>query len=173
MSSSEATGKRKAEDHEGCGMASKITINPYLFFNGNAREAVNFYRDVLDAKIEMLKTFESGPPMGVEEDWKDKIMHGSLQIGGQSIMVSDGKRNNEIKMGDNIHLSISIGDEDKLRAAFDAMAGNGGRVTMPLEKQFWGSLFGSVVDQFGVNWMFSGNYDDEDKSNGKKAKIEE
>lgn len=169
MSSSEATGKRNADEHEKCD-ATKIGLNPYLFFNGNARDAVNFYREVFDAKIEMMKTFEDGPP-GVEEDWKDKIMHASLQVGGQSIMISDGKRHNEIKVGDNIHLSISMGDEEKLRAAFDAMAGNGGNVTMPLAKQFWGSLFGSVVDQFGVNWMFSGNYD-EDKSHGKKAKTE-
>ena len=169
------TGKRKAAESvaEDQGHPKKsFSLNPYLFFNGNAREAVNFYRDVFDGKIEMMKTFENGP-MDIDEDWKDKIMHASLKIGDYDIMISDGRKRDEITAGNNIHLSISMEDEDKLRVAFDAMAGSGGRVTMPLQKQFWGSLYGMVVDPFGIQWMFSGKYDEDMKKGGKKPKSEE
>lgn len=172
-SESETTLKRKADEVVDQQPPKKtFGLNPYLFFDGNAREAVNFYKEVFGAEIEMMQTFEKGP-MPVDDSWKDKIMHASLKIHDFNIMVSDGKCQGEVKMGDNVHLSIWMDDEVKLRSTFDAISASGGKVTMPLEKQFWGSLFGSAIDQFGIHWMFSGNYAQDDAHENKKAKAEE
>jgi len=114
---------------------------------------------VFDAKIEMISTYEKGP-MDVPENWKDKIMHASFSFGEESspvnIMVSDQMKDEKsFVSGTNVHLSLSMDNLEKLTTTFNALS-EGGVVTMPLEKQSWGSTFGSCTDKFGVHWMFSG-----------------
>lgn len=107
----------------------------------------------------MSKSYAEGP-MKVEDSWKDKIMHCSLKIAGSvNLMISDNYMlSKNFVAGNNVHLSISMKDTVKLNTTFNALA-DGGKVTMPLEKQFWGSLYGNLIDKFGINWMFSGPYD--------------
>eukprot|EP01042_Synura_sphagnicola_P029592 gene29592-38162_t len=167
-----ATLKRKADVMDHCFPKKTFALCPYLFFDGNAREAITFYKEVFGAEIEMIETFEKCP-IPVDDSWKDKVLHASLKIQGFDIMISDGKCQGDVKMGDNVHLSVWMDDEDKLRSTFDAISGSGGKVTVPLEKPFWGSLFGSAVDQFGIHWMFSGNNAPDDAHESEKAKAEE
>lgn len=56
------------------------------------------------------------------------------------------------EIGNNVHLSINGSESDKLTEFFNKLS-EGGKVTMPLEKQFWGDVYGSLTDQFGVHWM--------------------
>ena len=169
----ETTLKRKADEAVDHRPPKKtFGLNPYLFLDGNAREAINFYKDVFGAEIEMIETFEKCP-IPVDDSWKDKVLHASLKIQGFDIMISDGKCPGDVKMGDNVHLSVWMDDEEKLRSAFDAISASGGKVTMPLEKAFWGRLFGGAVDQFGIHWMFSGSDAPDDAHESEKAKAEE
>ncbi len=139
------------------------SINPYLYFNGNARQAIEFYVKVFDAKVEMMKTFGSGP-MPVDEEDKEKIMHGSFTIDEKvNIMVSDTVQDKDrFVTGTNVHLSLSMDNVDALNKRFNDLS-EGGEVTMPLAKQFWGSTFGSLIDKFGIHWMFSGPYEKPEK----------
>ena len=141
----------------------KIELHPYLYFNGNAKEAIEFYVKVFNAELKMMKTFGSGP-MSAGEEFKDKIMHAAFAFGDTQIMVSDVCKDREsFQAGTNVHLSVSINnDDEKLHQVFHALA-EGGTITMPLAKQFWGSTFGSLIDRFGIYWMFSGAYDDKKK----------
>lgn len=130
-------------------------IQPYLFFNGSCEQAVEFYRNSIGAKVEMMMRFKESPephaPGVVPPDFEDKIMHASVRIGETTIMVSDGCSNERTNF-QGFSLSLSVTSEAEADRVFAALA-EGGQVQMPLEKTFWSPRFGMVVDRFGVAWM--------------------
>lgn len=130
-----------------------MKLNPYLLFAGNAEEVVNFYKAVFGGEITMLSRFGDAP-QPVDEDWKQKIMHVRLEFDGNLIMISDGFKGYAVEGKGNIQLSVEIPTVEKLTEVFNKMA-EGGTVTMPLAKQFWGATFGMLVDKFGISWMFN------------------
>jgi len=137
-------------------MASVAT---YLNFANRTEEAFLFYKEVFGGEFTELQRFRDIPaqpgmpplPAGVE----DKLMHVSLPIlGGHVLMGTDAcpEMGFKLTMGDNVQLSLSPdsrGEAERLFAALSA----GGSVQMPLSEQFWGALFGSCTDRFGVKWM--------------------
>lgn len=129
-------------------MASRL--NPYISFDGNAREAMEFYKQVLGGELTMSTFGEFGAPDG---PGADKIMHAQLESpSGFTLMASDTPPGMEYKPGDNISISLSGDNDGELRGYWDKLSGSG-TVTMPLEKQMWGDEFGSCVDQFGIAWL--------------------
>ena len=131
-----------------------MVVVPYIHFAGNARAALTFYSEVFKGKIEMLSTYGDSP-MSCDEDWKDKILHARMSFGENNlIMISDTMKGNAIHTKGNIQLSVAMKDEAEMRIVFENLS-VGGNINMPLEKQFWGSLFGMLTDQFGVAWMFN------------------
>jgi PhnB protein len=128
-------------------MASQL--NPYLNFNGTARQAMEFYRDVFGGDV-VLSTFgELGAAEGADAD---KIMHGQLETGaGYVLMGSDVPSHMEYQPPSGFAVSLS-GDDEALRGYFEKLA-TGGTVTMPLQKMMWGDEFGMLTDQFGIQWM--------------------
>jgi len=130
-----------------------MELTPYLNFEGNAEEVLNFYKDALDGEVVMVSRYKDAP-MPSDEDWKDKIMHARLKFGKSLIMISDGPKDFKTTFNGNIQLSIEVEDENKMEEVFNKLAA-GGKVTMPLQKQFWGAKFGMLVDKFGTGWMLS------------------
>jgi len=130
-----------------------MELIPYLNFEGNAEEVLNFYKDALKGEIVMLSRYKDAP-MPFDEDWKEKIMHARLKFGKSMIMISDGPKDFKTSFNGNIQLSVEIEDESKMEEVFDNLA-SGGKVKMPLQKQFWGAKFGMLVDKFGTAWMLS------------------
>ncbi len=130
---------------------SQITLNPYLNFNGNTREAMEFYHQVLGGELK-LQTFSEVSGMEVPPGYEDKIMHARLDSDVIAIMATEGRPGVEVKFGDNVSLSLMGSDTAKLTEIFNALT-SGGEVTMPLAKQFWGDTFGALKDRFGVYWM--------------------
>jgi PhnB protein len=126
---------------------------PYLHFNGNAEEVLNFYKEAFNGEILLISRYIDSP-MQVQEDWKNKIVHSRLKFGDNIIMISDSHNGQLASKGGNIKLSVEVDDENKIKEVFNKMAA-GGKVTMPLAKQFWGATFGMLQDKFGVNWMFN------------------
>ena len=129
-------------------MASKL--NPYINFGDNARQAMEFYKDVFGGEL-VINTFgEYGAP-GTPE--ADKIMHAQLENErGFTLMASDTPAEMPYNPGNNISISLSGDDADALRGYW-AKLSDGGTVTMPLEKQMWGDEFGMCQDRFGIPWM--------------------
>jgi PhnB protein len=128
-------------------MASRL--NPYLNFDGTARQALEFYQSVFGGEL-TLSTFGE---MGMA-DTPDagKIMHGQLETeAGYTIMASDRPAHIEYQPAAGFSVSLS-GDDAVLREYYDKLA-VGGTVTMPLAKQAWGDEFGMCTDQFGTDWM--------------------
>ena len=128
-----------------------MTVTPYIMFNGNCEEALNFYAKALNGKITDLNRFEGSPAEGMSADTQ-KIMHATFVAGGLTLMASDGNENEAI--GGMVHLSLNFTDIAEEEAAFAGLS-QGARITMPLQDTFWGSRFGMLTDQFGINWMFN------------------
>ena len=129
-------------------MASRL--NPYLTFDGNTREAMQFYQRVFGGTLTM-NTFGEFGPQGGEQD--DKIMHSQLETAsGYMLMASDTAPGAEFKPGDTMTVSLFGDDADELRGYWEKLS-DGGTVTVPMEKQMWGDEFGSCVDRYGVPWM--------------------
>ena len=126
------------------------TLNPYLAFDSNARQAMEFYRDVFGGDLRINTFGEFGQ---ADSPDADKIMHAQLETAnGFTLMASDTPAGMQHTQGDNISISLSGDDADTLRGYWEKLSG-GGTVTMPLEKQMWGDEFGMCVDRFGIPWM--------------------
>jgi PhnB protein len=125
-------------------------LNPYISFNGNARQALEFYKGVLGGTLSLSTFGEFGAQDAPEAD---KIMHGMLESDrGLTLMGADTPPGMEHNPGNNIAVSLSGDDSDELRGYWDKLS-DGGAVAVPLEKQMWGDEFGMCTDQFGIAWM--------------------
>jgi PhnB protein len=133
-----------------------MQVQSYLFFNGNCEEAVNFYKQALGARVDMLMRYkeapEPPPPGMVPPNWDDKVMHTSFWVGESMVMASDGCESDGASAFKGFSLSITVNDEPEAKKVFNALSA-GGKVTMPLDKTFWSPCFGMLTDKFGVNWM--------------------
>lgn len=132
-------------------------ITPYLNFNGDAAEALDFYTQALGGKVVHRQTFgDTQTEYPSPESYKDKIMHALFNAGELNFMVSDCPPDVSVSPGSNVSLALNFTDEGTIEKTFNAMAA-GGTITMPLQDTFWGAKFGMVTDRFGISWMF--NYD--------------
>ncbi len=135
-------------------------INPYLNFPGNTEEAFNFYKAAFGGDFAMVMRFKDSPeaantPAGDQ----DKLMHIALPIGkGNVLMGTDTleSKGQKIRPGNNFHLSISADSDAEAEKLFNALSA-GGKIMVPISKQFWGDYFGMFTDKFGVQWMISHN----------------
>jgi PhnB protein len=124
-------------------------LNPYLNFNGNARQALEFYASVFGG-TPTLNTFAE---FGAATADADRIMHGLLETdAGYTIMAADVTSEMEYHAPAGFAISLSGDDPDALRGYWDKLS-SGGTTTMPLEKQVWGDEFGMCTDAYGVPWM--------------------
>ena len=128
-----------------------MTLTPYLMFNGNCEEALNFYAKALNGQIKELHRFEGSPAESMSAD-KQKVMHAHFAAGDFMFMASDGNENEGV--GGMVHLSLNFTDAQQIAKVFEALS-EGARITMPLQDTFWGATFGMLTDKFGVNWMFN------------------
>ena len=133
-----------------------MSLNIYLNFNGNCREAFEFYRSVFGGTFQAFETFAQGPEdMQLADDEKDNVMHVSLPIGDSVLMGSDSSSfGPPLSIGNNFSVSIDGESREQCDELF-AKLSEGGTVTMPLEEMFWGSYFGMLTDRFDINWMVS------------------
>ena len=129
-------------------MASQL--NPYLSFDGNAREAMEFYQSIFggDLKISTFGEFGNADPVVA-----DKVMHAQLTTNnGYLLMASDTPPGMPFQPGTTMTCSLSGDPGEGLEEAWDRLS-EGGTVNVPFEKQMWGDVFGQCVDRFGVPWM--------------------
>ena len=125
-------------------------MNPYVNFDGNAREAMEFYQQVFGGDLHVNTFGEFGDPAG---PGADKLMHAQLETeNGLTLMASDLPPGMSATAGDNITISLSGEDDAELRGYWEQLS-DGGAVAVPLEKQMWGDEFGMCTDRFGIPWM--------------------
>lgn len=131
-----------------------MTPTPYLFFNGNCRDAIETYAKIFGGTIEALMPATEMPAeYPVPDDRKNWIMHCTLVFDGGRLMASDSLYETSDKMaGSSVMMVFPTNDAGK--RAFDALA-DGGEITMAYEPTFWTAGFGTLTDRFGVRWMIS------------------
>lgn len=131
-----------------------MTLNPYLHFNGECREAFEFYSSVFGNELIMISTFREGPEdLEIADEDLDRIMHVSLPIGSNVLMGSDtcSSFGPPPKVGNNF--SLCFGAENRTHAdEVFAKISDSGKVVMPMSDVFWGSYYGKCIDKFGITW---------------------
>lgn len=143
-------------------------VNVYLTFNGNCREAFEFYQTVFDTEIPYMGTFGEMPPQeGTEmsEEDKNKIMHVSMPISSETVLMGSdaaGEYAEQVTMGNNFAISVNAESREEAQRIYERLGRQGGHMKMPMTDTFWGAYFGMLTDQFGINWMV--NYDDPSKT---------
>jgi PhnB protein len=126
-------------------------LNPYLSFQSNAREAMEFYQSVFGGKLNLTTFKDGGMSSGAATD--NLVMHSQLDADNDiTLMASDTPAGMDLKSGNNVSISLSGNDEKVLRGFWDKLSPSG-KVTMPLEKAPWGDTFGMCTDKFGIQWL--------------------
>ena len=131
-------------------------VIPYLYFNGDASEALDFYSKALNGEVVFKQTFGESQ-MESPADYKGKVMHASFKAGDLNLLVSDGMPGQPVTSGSNLALSLNFTEEESMERTFTALS-EGGNVTMKLQDTFWGAKFGMLTDKYGFNWMFNHDY---------------
>jgi PhnB protein len=128
----------------------KEQITPYLSFDGNAKQALEFYKEVLGAEVTGVQTFgEADYPTPPEAN--DRVMHAQLKKGNISLMFSDTFPGQSTVVGNNITLTLEPESEEEIQHLYDALRKNG-KPLNELEDTFWGAKYARVQDQFGIIW---------------------
>jgi PhnB protein len=129
-----------------------IILTPYIHFEGNCEEALNYYSGIVNGKVEIQSRYDN-PAMKAPEHYKNKVLHGRLHFGDQAIFASDAfPDGRSIEKGSNVALSLAVDSIENGKIIFDKLA-KGGTVNFNFEKQFWGDWHGNLVDKYGIYWM--------------------
>lgn len=129
-----------------------MQLTPYLIFDGDCRQAFDFYQKAIGGEIVMMIDHRIPEMAGhVPPGWDDKIMHARLVAGNATLMGSD---NMPGATGTKYGFSVSLQVDTPAEAEryFSALS-DGGNITMPIGQTFWALRFGMLVDRFGVSWM--------------------
>ena len=139
------------------------TVNIYLNFHGNCKEAFDFYKSVFGGEFPYVGTYADMP---IQEDMpnipcemKDKIMHISLPISKETMLMGSdtgGEWAPPLQIGNNFSISINTNKKSEAIQLFNALA-EGGEIIMPFGKVFWGGYYGMLTDKFDINWMVNCN----------------
>jgi len=134
-----------------------MKLNPYLNFNGNAEEAMNFYKSVFGGELTQIVRFKDMPMEGVSISKEDenKVMHVGLSIGKDNVLMATDtlpSLGQKLVQGNNFYISIHPDNKKEADRIFKALSA-GGMVEMPMADQPWGDYYGSLKDKFGVQWM--------------------
>ena len=139
------------------------TINIYLTFNGKCEEAFTFYQSVFGGEFNSVNRFGEMPAEAggdeIPQDQKNRIMHIGLPISEETILMGSdtgGEWAAGFKQGNNFSIYVTASSKKEADRIFDELSKNG-EITMPIEDTFWGDYFGSLTDQFGINWMIGFN----------------
>ena len=129
-----------------------MQVQPYLFFDGRADEAIEFYKKAVGAKPKMLMRFKDAPDQSmVVPGSAEKVMHAAVDIGDSTVLISDGRCTGQMNFK-GFSLVVSAPNEAEAEKVFGALS-EGGEVGMPMAKTFFAKRFGMLNDKFGVGWM--------------------
>ncbi|GGF89505.1 VOC family protein [Paenibacillus abyssi] len=134
-----------------------MSVDAYLNFDGNCREAVEYYAEVFGTEKPKMLTFGEMPPnpaFTLPEEAKHLIMHTRLTISGSNVMFSDIFPGMPYVVGNNISLAIVSNNKEEIQSVFNQLK-EGGSVRMELQETDWSKYYGMVTDKFGVNWQFN------------------
>jgi len=130
-----------------------MKVQAYLSFSGRCEEALEFYKKSIGAEVTGLMRWKDSPDEAMKSPpgYEEKVMNADFRIGETELMADDGMGDIQAEFK-GMTLMIEVADDAEAERVFAAL-GEGGIVTMPLDKTFWTSSFGMLTDKFGVPWM--------------------
>lgn len=132
-----------------------MQVQPYLVFEGRCEEALEFYKQAVGAKVEMMMRNKESPDQPPPEQRKpgqeNKILHSSVRVGETEFFATDGHNSGEAKF-QGFMLSLTVATPADAERYFQALV-DGGQVLLPITKTFFSPSFGMLTDRFGVSWM--------------------
>ena len=126
------------------------TLNPYLTFNGNCNEAMNYYKEILGGELSMIIAGDSPVAAQMPAKYHSSVLHSSLKSGDFEIMGTDMVPGGFVE-GNTVHLCLLCKNEKEIHSLFEKLS-QGGKVDQPIHAMFFG-LIGSVTDKFGKHWL--------------------
>jgi PhnB protein len=128
-----------------------LTANPYLSFNGNCREVMNFYKDCIGGELTIMEVKDTPVAAEMPPEMATGIMHCSLTKGTLEIMASDMVGQEGLTVGNNFSICVQCTSEDEVKEYYGKLS-EGAKINCPLDVQFWGDTFGHLTDKYGINW---------------------
>jgi PhnB protein len=125
-----------------------MDLEVYLYFKGNCREAMEFYKSIFDGQL----SFNTYRESGMKAENPNWILHSELKGGDIKLMASDGSAASE--KAAKVELSLAGKDELKMKNVFTKLS-EGGQIHIALEEQMWGDIYGRWTDKFGVIWSMN------------------
>lgn len=132
----------------------KQATQPYFHFDGNCREAMEFYGQLFGAKPEIMTIGESPAKEQFPKELYDQVLHSHLQNGDFMLMASDMCGMGELTPGNSVDINLNCSSEEEINHLYKKLSEEG-KILQELQEQFWGALFAMVTDRFGVRWMLS------------------
>ncbi len=129
-------------------------ISAYLRFGGDCEAAMTFYQTCLGGDLNVQKVADSALADQMPPEMRDRVIHATLVNGELSLMGSDMSGPEGLITGNTIALSIGCGSEEELHAAYAALSA-GGDATFPPQKEFWGGIFCTLNDRYGIEWLLN------------------
>ena len=124
---------------------------PYMYFNGNAAQALKFYERVFQTKKPEVMLFKEMPGADQNSPFAEKILHAEITIGNDVYYISDAVGEEQVSVGNNLQINLNCESEEELRRIFGGLS-DGATITMPIEETFWDAIFGGLTDQYGISW---------------------
>lgn len=128
-------------------------MNPYFYFNGNCREAMETDAEILGDKIGRMMQMKDLPGAEYPEGMGDKVMHARLLLGDQMLLGSD-RTEGEYELPRNCYIYFAFDEVEEAKRVYDALA-NGGEEVMSFGPKPWAKGFGTCRDRFGMPWMIN------------------
>lgn len=130
-----------------------MAFHPYLYFDGNCREAFTRYQEIFGGELMIMDGTQAPPDAGIPEDKKHLVMHAGLINGDELLMASDSY-DDDFSPASATWVHYSTTDLDRAKAVFDGLS-DGAEVHMPGHEEFWTPFFGALIDRFGIPWQVS------------------
>ncbi|WP_337052848.1 VOC family protein [Pseudoxanthomonas sp. USHLN014] len=132
-----------------------MNVAPYLFFNGNCREAMRFYAQTLDGAVVAMATVGEAPPDARMPGMPDEaVMHAMVIAGGVTLMASDACPPQDYTPPHGMSVSLQLDDVAQAERLYAALA-EGAQIQLPLGPTFWSPGFAMLTDRFGTPWMLN------------------
>ena len=132
------------------------TINTYLTFNGNCRQAMEFYKECLGGELTLQTVGESPMANKMPAQMKDSILHSTLTNNGLIIMASDMVSGNGLIKGNAVSLCLNCSSEEEIKTCYEKLV-EGGTADHTLENTFFGGVLGDLTDKYGNHWLLTFN----------------
>jgi PhnB protein len=134
-----------------------MSVQAYINFNGNCREAVQFYSKVFqtnEPKFMLFGDINNGMELEQNDEIKKLVLHTNLTISGSIVMFSDVPPDIPYVQGNNITLTVMSRDENEIRRYYEKLK-EGGSIIMDLQETFWSKCYANLIDKYGIGWQLS------------------